>query len=167
MKKALLNIIIVFIGNLLLAQTINLPYNDTTKSFEVIIKVKGDSIKYDEYAYYKIDTSKIAWIKHISNGKIIDVYREFFINSRTHKKQIYSYLGVKNGIYQEWNNKGELTISGQYKKGKKDGTWLYIKDKRHEVYKNGIKHGRWRIYEGKVPWTLYVYRKDTIKRIKK
>lgn len=167
MKKILLNIIVVFIGNLLLAQSINLPYNDTIKSFDVIIKVKGDSIKHDEYAYYKTDTSKIAWIKHINNGKTVGVYSEFFINSKTHKKQIYNILGQKNGVYQEWDKNGKLIVSGQYKKDKKNGTWLYIKDKRHEVYKNGIKHGRWRIYEGKVPWTLYVYKKDTIKRIKK
>jgi len=167
LKKIILNTIIVLISNLLFSQSISLPYNDTIKSFDVIVKTKGDSIKYDEYAYFKKDSSKIAWIKHVSNGKTVSVYREFFINSKTHKKQIYTYLGLKDGIYQEWNSKGELTVSGQYNKGKKDGTWLYIKDKRHEVYKNGIKHGRWRIYEGKTPWTLYVYRKDTIKKIKK
>ncbi len=167
MKKLILNIVIFFISNLVLSQTIRLAYNDTIKLFDVTIKTKGDSIRYDEYAYYKDDTSKIAWIKHINNGKTVGVYREFFINSNTYKKQIYNNLGRKNGIYQEWNNKSELCVSGQYKNDKKDGTWLYIKAKRHEVYRNGIKHGRWRIYEGKTPWTLYVYRNDTVKRIKK
>lgn len=167
MKKIILYYLLILIGNSLLSQTITIPYNDTLKQYDVIIKNKGNSNIYDEIAYYKSDTSKIAWIKHLNNGKTVGIYREFFINSKTYKKQVYNQLGEKNGIYQEWDYNGNLIINGQYKKDKKNGTWLYIKEKRNEVYKNGIKHGRWRIYEGKVPWTLYVYRKDTIKRIKK
>ena len=166
MKKSLY-IILVFISNIVLSQTITIPYNNTLKEFAVIIKHKGNSNIYDEIAYYKSDTSKIAWIKHINNDKTVGIYREFFTNLRTYKKQIYNQLGQKNGIYQEWDYNGKLVVSGQYKKDKKNGTWLYIKEKRNEVYRNGIKHGRWRIYEGKVPWSLYVYRKDTLKRTKK
>ena len=89
------------------------------------------------------------------------------MNSKIYKKQVYNQQGQKHGVYQEWNEKGELTISGNYKRDKRNGTWLFIKERRNEVYRNGIKHGRWRIYEGKVPWSLYVYRKDTLKRTKK
>lgn len=157
----------MLVNNLLFSQSICLPYNDTTKMYDVIIKTKGDTLNYNEFAYYKDDTTKIAWIKRINNGKIVGVYQEFFINKHIYKKQVYNSLGQKNGVYQEWDKNGKLIVSGQYKRGKKNGTWLYIAEKRHEVYKNGIKHGRWRIYEGKTPWTLYVYRKDTLKKVKK
>lgn len=167
MKIILLNIVIVFLGEILFSQNILIPENDSIVLYNVIIKKTGNNINYDEYAYYKLDTSKIAWIKHVKNGKIVGVYKEFFINTKTYKKLVYNKIGQRYGVFQEWNENGELIISGQYKKDKKNGTWLYIKEKRNEVYKNGIKQGRWRIYEGKVPWSLYVYRKDTLKRVKK
>ncbi len=160
-------IFLVFLVKLGFSQTITLPHNDTTIVYDIVIKTKKDSIKHKETAYFKTDTTKIAWIKYFVDTNIVGVYKEYFLNGNTHKKIIYYTNGKKNGIYQEWDENKKLTISGKYKNNMKVGVWMYFKEKRNEVYKKGIKHGRWRIYEGREPWSLYVYKKGELVKVKK
>ena len=166
MTKPFATIIFILIIKISTSQHIAIPVNDTIVEYPVIIKTKGDSLKYFELAYYKNDTSKLAWKKLINNDKIIGVYKVYYPNGKLYKKVVYDLSGKKNGIYQEWDSNGNLIVYGQYKNGLKNGTWQYHKEKRFEVYKKGLKHGRWRIYEGKVPWTLYVYKKDSLIKVK-
>ena len=149
------------------SQTITLPFQDTVKTYSVIIKSIGDSVKHTETAYFKNDTSKIAWVKYYIDTNIVGVYREYFPNGNTYKKVFFDHNGMRNGIYQEWDENKQLTVSGKYKNDKKQGLWIYFKEKRNEVYKKGIKHGRWRIYEGKKPWSLYVYKKGELVKVNK
>lgn len=163
--KIFFYILLFFISNYCFSQTIILPHNDTNITYTLIIRTSGDSVNYTQTAYFKKDTSKIAWIKYFVDTNKVGVCREFFLNGNTYKKVIYDTQGKKNGIYQEWDENKKLTVSGKYKNDKKQGVWLYFKEKRNEVYKKGIKHGRWRIYEGKEPWSLYVYKKGKLVKI--
>jgi len=147
------------------SQTITLPHQDTTITYRVIIRSIGDSTKHTETAYFKNDTNKIAWITYYTDTMIVGVYREYFFNGNTYKKIVYDFKGKRNGIYQEWDENKNLTVSGKYKNDKKHGMWMYFKEKRNEVYKKGVKHGRWRIYEGKEPWSLYIYKKGELVKV--
>jgi hypothetical protein len=149
------------------SQTINLPIGDSILSYPIIIKHIGDSTKYTEYAFYKTDTTKIAWKFFVNNNDTLGIYREYFLNGNTLKKLVYGLDGEKNGIYQEWNEEQKLAVSGKYRNNKKQGQWIYFLAKRNEVYKKGVKHGRWRIYEGETPWNLYVYKKGKLVKVKK
>jgi antitoxin component YwqK of YwqJK toxin-antitoxin module len=160
-------IFLILVTHLSFSQIITLPHQDTSITYQIIIKSIGDSTKHTETAYFKKDTSKIAWIKYFVDTNQVGVYREYFFNGNTYKKIIYDYHGKKNGIYQEWDENKNLTVSGKYKNDKKQGVWMYFKEKRNEVYKKGVKHGRWRIYEGKEPWSLYVYKKGELVKLNK
>ena len=166
MMKRVIIILLFLIGNYSFSQTIILPFQDTTKTYKIIIKTVGDSTKHTETAFFKIDTSKIAWLKYFVDTNMVGVYKEYFFNGNTYKKIVFDLNGNKNGIYQEWDENKNLTVSGKYKNDKKQGVWMYFKEKRNEVYKKGIKHGRWRIYEGRKPWSLYIYKKGELVKVK-
>ena len=78
-------IFLVFLVKLGFSQTITLPHNDTTIVYDISIKTEGDSTKHKETAYFKTDTTKIAWIKYFVDTNIVGVYKEYFLNGNTHK----------------------------------------------------------------------------------
>ena len=166
MKNAIY-IFLIFVTHLSFSQIITLPHQDSIITYQVIIRSIGDSTKHTETAYFKSDTSKIAWIKYFVDTNVVGVYREYFPNGNTYKKVFFDHNGKRNGIYQEWDENEQLTVSGKYRNDKKQGLWIYFKEKRNEVYKKGIKQGRWRIYEGKEPWSLYVYKKGKLVKVNK
>ncbi len=154
MKIILLLTNILFITNLFSQNT-----NDS-----VFIKINGNT----ETAYYKQIPQQKAWIKHLNNQKkTVGVYLEYYKNGKLKRKIVYNTKGIKHGEYMEFAPDGSISVSGMFKNGKKHGLWQYFKLKRNEVYKNGKKHGRWRIYEGTVPWSLYIYKHDSLIRVKK
>ena len=168
-----------FISVSLLKITIlTLPFVFATTLFsqEIVINT-GDSVlieslivkkeKNKQTSYYKQDTSCIAQIAYFSGSDTIGTYLEFYPNGKLYRKIIFDLNGLRHGDYRVFSPKGNLLVSGQYRHGKKQGLWYFVKKKRYEVYRKGKKHGRWRIYEGTVPWTLYVYKKDSLVRVKK
>lgn len=107
-------------------------------------------------AYYPNDS--LAYTYKLYKGKPSGIYKVYFPNGKIKYRSIFMN-GVLNGSWKEFSDKGKLIITGAYSLGKKDGSWHYFQEKKVEVYKNGIPKGRWRIDEGWVPRTLFVYKK--------
>ena len=115
-------------------------------------------------AYYSNDT--LAYYYKVNKSFPSGNYKCFFPNGQLQHKAVF----INKKLYGDWmsySEEGELLVSGFYKDGRKDGHWYYFKEGRIEVYKNGVKHGRWRVNEGWTPWTLFKYKKGVLVKVKR
>lgn len=114
--------------------------------------------------YFENDT--LAYTYKLYKGHPSGLYKTFHLNGQLQHKAVF----INTKLYGDWmtyDEEGTLIVSGFYKMGRKDGEWVFFKEKRIEVYKNGVKHGRWRIYEGWTPWTLFKYKKGVLVDVKR
>ena len=62
--------------------------------------------------------------------------------------------GQFDGSYEEYNNKGNIELKGNYREGSKYGFWEYFDNegniKHRGNYDNGKKHGLWKYYKSGV-----------------
>jgi antitoxin component YwqK of YwqJK toxin-antitoxin module len=59
---------------------------------------------------------------------------------------------------------GRITVKGQYRNGKRDGTWAFRSEGIVGHYKDGLKHGRWKYYENGQVVRREKYRKDKLRQ---
>lgn len=74
----------------------------------------------------------------------------FFPNGQENFQQEYDTSGLSDGLYQLWNQNGQLKETGLYVHGKKDGQWDTFFDngqkESEKHYKMGEKAGNWIFY---------------------
>lgn len=135
------------------------PQQPITEHFE--IDAHQDTII---KGFYSNDT--LAYTYKLYKGHPSGVYKTFHMNGQLQHRAVF----INTKLYGDWKSydeNGQLLISGFYKAGHKDGHWYFLDEDRIEVYKDGVKHGRWRINEGWTPWTLYKYKKGVLVNMKR
>lgn len=134
---------------------------DGSHALKVIEEVDSNHIMKARYANGNIAYTYKLFHKHVSG-----IYKVYHPNGKLKYRGVFMN-GVLNGSWKEFDDKGKLIVTGQYKYGKKQGSWFYFNLQKVEVYKQGIPFGRWRIDEGWIPRTLFVYKKGVLIRNKR
>lgn len=114
--------------------------------------------------YYSNDS--LAYQYRIYKSRPSGPYKVYFPTGQTKISSAFRN-GHLNGFWKEFDCSGKLIVSGEYKMGRKDRSWLYFSDNKVEVYKNGKANGRWRVDEGWIPRTLFKYKKSVLIETKK
>ena len=103
--------------------------------------------------YERIEAEKRAEEQRIADSKPT-VKEEFFSNGQLKSRTNYqpkSDGGKKDGGYEGFNEKGQLTTKGSYKDGKGDGLWEYYFNngqiRKKAYYENGKEVGLWEEYD--------------------
>lgn len=113
--------------------------------------------------HYAMDTSRMAVRMSFKRGKPSGVYRAYYPDGRPLVFAVYGW-GSLHGDWTEYDPMGRITVKGQYRNGKRDGTWAFRSQGIVGHYKNGLKHGRWKYYEDGRLVRKERYRKDKIKQ---
>lgn len=161
--STILSFFLCFTALSVLAQqdSISVSYEDTTIKYAVVYK-KLDSLETHKLtAYYKLDTSQIAFRKNYFYGKQSGVYKAFYPNGSRMIFSIYQ-LGKLNGDFSKYDSTGKLIEKYKYKNGLKNGYSVNVKEKSQGRYLDGEKHGKWE-YEVGTP----LYNKQFYDRGKK
>lgn len=104
------------------------------------------------------EQERIAAEKRAEEQRIADskptVKEEFFSNGQLKSRTNYqpkSDGGKKDGVYEGFNEKGQLTTKGSYKDGKGDGPWEYYFNNgqigKKAYYEDGKEVGLWEEYD--------------------
>ncbi len=113
--------------------------------------------------HYAVDTARMAVRMTYKRGKPSGVYRAYYPDGRPLVFAVYGW-GSLHGDWTEYDALGRITVKGQYRNGKRDGTWAFRSQGIVGHYKDGLKHGRWKYYEDGRLVRKERYRKDKIKQ---
>lgn len=108
----------------------------------------------------------VARTSTYSEGKLSGIEKTYYPSGKLYQTVVYQN-GMKWGEYREYAEDGALMVSGMFIADLESGVWINKISGCTGKYKKGKKNGRWRCNEGSVPFTLYVYRKGILKRVKK
>ena len=143
--------------------TLWVPMEDTVHAYQVMYGPLRDTVAFTHFGRYAFDTTRVAVRLGYKRGKPSGVYRAFFPDGRPLIFAVYGW-GSLHGDWTEYDTFGHITLKGQYRMGKREGTWAFRKEGIVGHYKNGMKHGKWRYYkDGKVAW-VEKYHKDQLKQ---
>lgn len=140
MKKIIFIVVFWAIGFSIHAQILN--ENDGLY-YEKNGKLFSDTLR----EYYP--DGSLKFVINIVDGKKDGI--GFFYDKDGKKEQQSYKLGVKDGLWVNWNEAGVKVAEARYKNGSKDGFW-YVWDangqKRYEMfYVNGQKKGTWYMWD--------------------
>lgn len=143
--------------------TLWVPVGDSVQAFRIVYPPLRDTVAFTHYGRYAFDTARVAVRIGYKRGKPSGVYRAFFPDGRPLVFAVYGW-GSLHGDWTEYDELGRISLKGQYRLGKREGTWAFRKEGIVGHYKNGMKHGKWRYYKnGKVAW-VEKYHKDRLKQ---
>ncbi|MCO5273737.1 MAG: hypothetical protein M9900_02310 [Flavobacteriales bacterium] len=95
---------------------------------------------------YAFDTTRTAVTIDYKRGKPSGVYRAFYPDGKQLLFGVYGW-GSLHGDWAEYDEAGRITVKGQYRLGKREGTWAFRDQGIVGHYKDGKKHGNWKYYE--------------------
>lgn len=165
--KVQLFIVFIFSSLFIFSQQIILSEHNITLigSYQISEKKEINALKDTIIkGYYKNDS--LAYSYKLYHNKPSGRYSVYHLNGQKKYSGVFMN-GKLHGLWMEFDEHKKLVISGYYDMGRKDGSWYYFKDKKVEVYRNGIARGRWRIDEGWTPRTLYKYENGVLVKTKR
>ena len=90
---------------------------------------------------YYYGTKNVSWAMECINGKTTTWYKSYFKNGQINSEIQMGKTGMYAGSAKEWDEKGKLKASGNYKNGEKNGKWKIWTEtgelERVEKYKMG------------------------------
>lgn len=95
---------------------------------------------------YTFDTSRVAVQLDYKRGKPSGIYRAFYPDGKQLLFGVYGW-GSLHGDWVEYDPAGLITVKGQYRQGKRSGTWAFRAQGIIGHYKDGRKDGTWKYYE--------------------
>ncbi len=101
---------------------------------------------YRRIGKYAFDTTRTAVTIDYKRGKPSGIYRAFYPDGKQLLFAVYGW-GSLHGDWTEYDPTGRITVKGQYRQGKRDGTWAFRDQGIVGHYKNGQKNGSWKYYE--------------------
>jgi antitoxin component YwqK of YwqJK toxin-antitoxin module len=142
----------LLLGTGLLAQPDSLYVTEhgTTTAYAIRYDPIQDVERFRRSGWYANDTSRIAVQIDYKRGKPSGIYRAFYPSGKQLLFAVYGW-GSLHGDWTEYDPTGRITVKGQYRMGKRNGTWAFRDQEIVGRYKDGLKHGAWKYYEnGKV-----------------
>lgn len=115
-------------------------------AYGVVYGQKPDAERFRLTGKYAYDTTRTAVLLDFKRGKPSGVYRAFYPDGKPLIFAVYGW-GSLHGDWTEYDPFGRITVKGQYRNGKRDGTWAFRSEGIVGHYKEGEKHGRWKYYE--------------------
>lgn len=155
----------LFLSTLLCAQpdTLWVPSNGTMVPHAVVYGPVRMDPQYKRIGKYATDTTKVAVSMDYKRGHASGIYRAFYPDGRPLIFAVYGW-DSPHGDWTEYNEVGAISLKGQYREGKRDGTWAFKQDGIIGHYKEGQKHGIWKYYEGARPVRSEKYIRDRLIR---
>lgn len=95
---------------------------------------------------YAFDTTRVAVTINYKRGKPSGIYRAFYPDGKQLLFAVYGW-GSLHGDWAEYDPTGRITVKGQYRQGKREGTWAFRDQGIVGHYKDGQKHGKWKYYQ--------------------
>ncbi|MEO8733975.1 MAG: hypothetical protein ABI373_06565 [Flavobacteriales bacterium] len=123
-----------------------IPEHDTIVAYKVIYAPLQDKDQYRRNGRFALDTSRVAVQLDYKRGKPCGIYRAFYPDGRQLIFAVYGY-GWLHGDWVEYDPYGNVSVRGQYREGKRDGTWAFRKQGIVGHYKDGEKNGSWKFYD--------------------
>jgi hypothetical protein len=99
------------------------------------------------------------------NGKRSGIEKTYYPSGKLYQTFVYADDKLW-GEYRQYAEDGTQLVRGNFIDDKEYGLWIDNISGCTGRYKNGQKQGRWRCDEGEIPYTLYIFRKGAIKRMK-
>ena len=153
-----MNKILITFFTVLFCMTSSVGWSETLSLKDL---VKRDGIFYKKFSdkpftgkvkdkrYYKNSnkTQRFFFMENsFVNGLRDGVWRQYWDNGQLWLKENYKN-GKKEGSYIQYHENGKLNTNSNYKNGKPDGTWVYYWDnekiRTKGNYKNGKLEGEW------------------------
>lgn len=120
--------------------------NGTTVAYAVQYDDLQDTERFRRTGRYAFDTSRVAVQIDYKRGKPSGIYRAFYPDGKQLLFAVYGW-GSLHGDWTEYDPMGRITVKGQYRMGKRSGTWAFRAQGIVGHYKDGRKHGAWKYYE--------------------
>ena len=145
--KSLLLWLTVALGSELLAQsdTLYVPLEGGVRPLAVVYDPRPDAKDFVLIGRYAYDTTLVAVELSHRNGRPCGVYRAYFPDGRPLIFAVYGF-DMLHGDWSEYDDLGRITVKGQYRDGKRDGTWAFRGEGIVGHYRKGERHGRWKYY---------------------
>lgn len=84
---------------------------------------------------------------YTNKGNLNGLWKWYYEDGSIRRIENY-FDGLQDGEYIEYNEKGEIIVSGNYEMGLEEGKWSFVGDNFKETgeYKGGAKFGEWITY---------------------
>lgn len=126
--------------------TLYVPSGDTTYAYPLVHAPLSDAEAFVRTSRYAFDTARVAATVSYRRGKPSGVYRAYYPDGRPLIFAVYGW-GSLHGDWTEYDEQGRITLKGQYRTGRREGTWSFRDQGVVGKYKDGLPHGKWRYYE--------------------
>lgn len=121
--------------------------NGTTTAYAVVYAPLPEGMTpFLRVGKYAFDTTRTAVTLNYKRGKPSGVYRAFYPDGKQLIFAVYGW-GSLHGDWAEYDHTGRITVKGQYRQGKREGTWAFRDQGIVGHYKDGQKHGKWKYYQ--------------------
>lgn len=152
-------------GTFLHAQpdSLYIPENGETVAYAVVYEPIQDVERFKLVGKYAIDTSRLAVQIDYKRGKPSGIYRAFYPEGQQLIFAVYGW-GSLHGDWVEYDPAGRISVKGQYRMGKRSGTWAFREQGIVGHYKDGLKSGSWKYYENDKLIRKEKWRKGKIKQ---
>ena len=118
----------------------------TTEAYAVVYAPLQGMEPYRLVGKYAMDTTRVAVQIDYKRGKPSGIYRAFYPDGKQLLFAVYGW-GSLHGDWAEYDPTGRITVKGQYRQGKRSGTWAFREEGIVGHYKDGLKHGNWKYYQ--------------------
>ena len=147
MFRKLLFPAVLLMGTLVHAQPDSLYITEkgATVAYAVMYEPLQDVPDQRRIGKYAFDTTRVAVQLDYKRGKPCGIYRAFYPDSKQLIFAVYGW-GYLHGDWTEYDPAGLITVKGQYRMGKRDGTWAFRDQGIVGHYKEGLKNGSWKYY---------------------
>lgn len=148
LRKAFLPLALLS-ASALIAQpdSLYIPENDTTVAYAVRYEPLQNADHFRRTGHFAFDTSRVAVQVDYKRGKPSGIFRAFYPDGKQLIFAVYGW-GSLHGDWVEYDPNGLITVKGQYREGRRSGTWAFRQQEIVGHYKAGQKHGAWKYYEG-------------------
>lgn len=152
-------------GTMALAQpdTLYITTNGHTQAYAVVYEPVQSVERYRRVGKYAFDTTRTAVTIDYKRGKPSGIYRAFYPDGKQLLFAVYGW-GSLHGDWTEYDPAGRITVKGQYRMGKREGTWAFRDQGIVGRYKDGQKHGKWKYYEDGKLVKREKWRKGTVRQ---
>ncbi|MBP9160898.1 MAG: hypothetical protein KBF49_08615 [Flavobacteriales bacterium] len=137
--------------------------NDATVAYAVEYAPMQDVERFRLEGKYAFDTTRTAVQIDYKRGKPSGIYRAYYPDGKPLIFAVYGW-GSLHGDWTEYDPLGRITVKGQYRMDKRDGTWAFRSQGIVGHYKDGEKHGSWKYYENGKLVRKEKWRKGVIKQ---
>ncbi|MGV9011825.1 MAG: toxin-antitoxin system YwqK family antitoxin [Flavobacteriales bacterium] len=137
--------------------------NDTSVAYAVRYGPMQTVERFRLVGKYAFDTTRTAVQIDYKRGKPSGIYRAYYPDGKPLIFAVYGW-GSLHGDWTEYDPLGRITVKGQYRMGKRDGTWAFREQGIVGHYKDGQKQGSWKYYENGKLVRKEKWRKGQIKQ---